>query len=303
MARLGGDPADERARVDAAFTEFAQAQVGFAFGEPSPGFVDDERHVEGVRWRDAEGGLEEPLARGAREEITATHDVSHAVESVVADDGELVGGHAAAAEHEEITDVGRDVERLRTVVFIEKFDVSWLDAEAQTGLVSSLACVLEARESAATRARIAHLGLPGLGRTERAQIAARANAGVRVAVSFESARGFDEFGETLRLQSRRAVPFDTEPLQIALRLVDVLGRCSFDVDVFEPQHQLATPAPREPVGEQERQRVSHVQRSRRARRQTTHDGHVRHHERAWPGLPRHGSRARRLAIRTRSSPF
>jgi len=63
--------------------------------------------VQVVRARDAERLLQVDLAGGRREQVRAPHDRRDVLCGVVDDHGELVGGDAVRAAHDEITDVRR----------------------------------------------------------------------------------------------------------------------------------------------------------------------------------------------------
>src|SRR5205814_10619852 len=74
------------------------------------------------RYRAAESLQQQDLARRRRDQVRSAHDVGHALQIVVDDDGELIREQPVGAPHDKIADLTPEVLRLRPLLTIAPFD-------------------------------------------------------------------------------------------------------------------------------------------------------------------------------------
>ncbi len=114
LAVIAGRPAEQAEEIDEAFGEEARVAVGghrddravLALGELAAIGRDEQREMRELRGCVAGGFEDQEVLEGVGEVLLTAHDVADAEVDVVGAGGEMVGGHAVAAEEREVFDVG-----------------------------------------------------------------------------------------------------------------------------------------------------------------------------------------------------
>jgi hypothetical protein len=212
-----------------------QAPVGLA--ELSAVRTQDQRRVQVGRGRRTQGLPQADLGRRGVEQVSAAHDLGHAVPCVVGHHGEWVADEPVAPDEDRVTrDCGIHLDPPEPA--IDKLDAAVRDAEPNGAL------------DVARVAAGARVGAPRPGGS-RAHAAVARQPGQRVVVA------------ALRLPRRLFVPVEAEPAQIGPLAGLDLGPGPAEVDVLDPEQQ---PAPGRADREKrsgERRDVAEVQVSRR----------------------------------------
>ena len=229
----------------------------------------------------AEGALEEDLARGRLEQVGAADDFGDGHGGVVHHAGELVAGQAAGvgvdgdwlAPDQEIGKVRTRSEGLRAEVGIgEAHDLAVGDAEAVVGggIEGWRGCGV--RGAAATVVeRLIVLVVRGV--QTAGEIAARAGAGVDGAGLEELVECGAVQRETLRLRDHRGLPGDAEPGKVFQHGVDELGPGPLWVEVFVAEKEGAAGVTGAGVGGPEGGGVAQVQKAGRRWSEAADVGH------------------------------
>jgi len=105
-----------------AITQGAQAEGVVSLGQPVALIVGEERAVEESGWRPIEGAIEQELAGGGNEEISAADDFGDAHGVVIHGNGKLIGGEVIVAPDHEVTEIDSGGELPRSEVPVDECD-------------------------------------------------------------------------------------------------------------------------------------------------------------------------------------
>ena len=151
--------------------------------------------------REPERALQQPLPRGAGQEIVSTHDFGHALCRVVDHHRELIRGHAVATSDQKIADLGLDVKGSSAAQLVLEVGNALGHEQANAGAASARALrVGEPRVAPSTSAAIARLADAELRRAQAfSQVLAGAGAGVGEPSFEQLVRGSGESFQTCLL--------------------------------------------------------------------------------------------------------
>ena len=100
----------------------AKAECIVAFSEADAGVIEHQRAVIKRRWLEFEGAVEEKLAGGGKQEVSAADDLGDLHGGIVRYHGELVGGNIIGPPDDKVAEVLAGDELLRAEMAVGKGD-------------------------------------------------------------------------------------------------------------------------------------------------------------------------------------
>ena len=198
------------------------------------------------RLRQAEQLLEEPLRRGRRAQILASHDQRHATIRIVDDAGEMVGGGSILASEDRVPEIFAAAVETSAILFDPARQSRDRDRPfgIQPPAVRRCRSLVRIVGKAPAGSRIAAARV-AMGRGQRlGDVGPGAETGIDETLRLEQFERFRVTRSALRLNDRLVVRRQAEPGQVLENAADKLRAAAAGVEILDPQQEFPAARPR-----------------------------------------------------------